>query len=216
MEWLGEWLTGVSPNTQQHHSQQESQRQRFTDPLHSDSESNTDTNNTTTASTADTNDGSVSSSASSSSSVNSDIDYDYDEDDDYADYDVEDMLDSEMLFGTCDVEKKIYLDCLRDSKTLKTRGWRKYWYPEWTLLKNSCFVEAKELDLCTLLCEWRQKVVYQSCSQVQKNYQACISVSSRGDSLLNERDCLPAFAQFMACARTAIEQREFEQNFSIR
>ena len=86
------------------------------------------------------------------------------------DYVEDDMMDTEVLFGTCDVESKLYTICLRDAKTKRRSGWRKYWYPEWTILKRECKKEAQELDLCTLKCEWRQKVVQRSCHDLNMKY----------------------------------------------
>ena len=93
------------------------------------------------------------------------------EEEDEVDYTEDDMLDTEVLFGTCDIEQKLYTDCLRDAKTRRYKGWRKYWYPEWTLLKDSCQQQAHELDISTLKIEWRQKVTQQSCYPLHIKYQ---------------------------------------------
>lgn len=92
-------------------------------------------------------------------------------DDDNYDYTEDDMLDSEVLFGTCDIESKLYTNCLRDAKTQKQKGWRKYWYPEWTLTKSECQRETYELELCQLKVQWRQKLAQQSCHHLNLKYQ---------------------------------------------
>ena len=86
-------------------------------------------------------------------------------------YTEEDMLDMDVLFGTCEIESKLYTNCLRDAKTKRHKGWRKYWYPEWTLVKKECQQQAHELDICTLKIEWRQKVTQQSCHHLNIKYQ---------------------------------------------
>ena len=78
------------------------------------------------------------------------------EDDNY-DYTEDDMLDGEVLFGTCDIESKLYTNCLRDARTQRRKGWRKYWYPEWTLTKKDCQKESFDLDMY-LKVQWRQKL----------------------------------------------------------
>ena len=86
------------------------------------------------------------------------------------DYTEDDMLNMEVLFGSCDIESKLYTICLRDAKTKRQKGWRKYWYPEWTLIKHSCKKEAQELDICHLKTEWRQKIVDKQCHQLNLKY----------------------------------------------
>eukprot|EP01084_Bolivina_argentea_P096339 173214_1 len=142
------------------------------------------------------------------------------EDNDDFEYTEEDMLDMDVLFGTCDIESKLYTNCLRDAKTKRHKGWRKYWYPEWTLLKKECQQQAQELDLCTLKLEWRQKVAQVSCHHLNVKYQACLSLvnkvrRSQPTSAISHGDCLESFTEFMTCARDAIKQREFENKFSI-
>ena len=87
------------------------------------------------------------------------------DDDDF--YDDNDMMEMENLFGSCDIEKKLYMNCLRKEKTERNKGFKKYWFPEWTVTKDKCRKEAQELDLCTLKCQWRIKIVEAKCRKKQ-------------------------------------------------
>lgn len=94
--------------------------------------------------------------------------------DDAYGYTEDDMLDSEVLFGTCDVEQKIYTNCLRSAKTERSRGWRKYWYAEENVVKEECKKENFELEICEMTVQWRAKVAQQSCHHLFLKYEVFI------------------------------------------
>ncbi|ETO36610.1 hypothetical protein RFI_00452 [Reticulomyxa filosa] len=158
------------------------------------------------------------------------------------DYIEDDLLDPSDLFGSCDIEKRLYVDCLKNAKTERRekneeKGHNKNLQKKififflsfalfcmiCNLVKDACLKEGQELDLCEQKREWRQKIAKQSCLDSMMKYEACKSFiitaaktqSKLSDKVLTFSDCLPPFKEFMACAKDSITQKEAERRFAF-